>query len=78
MCVIGEQPDVSLDNLETGDNLPYSWKNVFSCINLLRILNKLTKWKHSRIMVCIIFNCYTCLFTMTVLILSIFIDVSRF
>lgn len=78
MCVIGEQPDVSLDNLETGDNLPYSWRNVFSCINLLRILNKLTKWKHSRIMVCIIFNCYTCLFTITVLILSIFIDVSRF
>lgn len=78
MCVIGEQPDVSLDNLETGDNLPYSWRNVFSCINLLRILNKLTKWKHSRIMVCIIFNCYTCLFTIIVLILSIFIDVSRF
>lgn len=78
MCVIGEQPDVSLDNLETGDNLPYSWRNVFSCINLLRILNKLTKWKHSRIMVCIIFNCYTCLFTMIVLILSVFIDVSRF
>lgn len=50
MCVIGE-PDVSLDNLEVGDNLPYSWRNVFSCINLLRILNKLTKWKHSRIMV---------------------------
>ena len=22
-----------------------------SCINLLRVLNKLTKWKHSRIMV---------------------------
>lgn len=55
MCVIGEQPDVSLDNLETGDNSPCSWRNVFSCINLLRILNKLTKWKHSRIMVCIIF-----------------------
>ncbi|XP_050582292.1 striatin-interacting protein 1 isoform X1 [Bombus affinis] len=56
MCVIGEQPDVSLDNLETGDNLPYSWRNVFSCINLLRILNKLTKWKHSRIMMLVVFK----------------------
>lgn len=56
MCVIGEQPDVSLDNLETGDNSPCSWRNVFSCINLLRILNKLTKWKHSRIMMLIVFK----------------------
>ena len=38
---------------EKGDNQPYCWRNVFSCINLLRILNKLTKWKHSRTMVCI-------------------------
>ncbi|XP_076759867.1 striatin interacting protein isoform X1 [Xylocopa sonorina] len=56
LCVIGEQPDVSLDNLEIGDNLPYSWRNVFSCINLLRILNKLTKWKHSRIMMLVVFK----------------------
>ena len=38
---------------EKGDNQPYCWRNVFSCINLLRILNKLTKWKHSRTMVCL-------------------------
>lgn len=37
--------------MEIGTNLPYSWRNIFSCVNLLRILNKLTKWKHSRIMV---------------------------
>lgn len=51
MCVIGDQPELTLENLEVGDSLTYSWRNVFSCINLLRILNKLTKWKHSRIMV---------------------------
>ena len=71
MCVIGDQTDVALDNLEIGDNLPYSWRNVFSCINLLRILNKLTKWKHSRIMVYTIFNYYIYFFTMT-LTLSIY------
>ncbi|GCB65350.1 hypothetical protein scyTo_0007697 [Scyliorhinus torazame] len=31
-------------------------RNVFSCINLLRILNKLTKWKHSRIMMLVVFK----------------------
>lgn len=36
---------------ESGENQPYCWRNLFSCINLLRILNKLTKWKHSRTMV---------------------------
>lgn len=51
MCVIGDQPELTIENLEIGDSQEYSWRNVFSCINLLRILNKLTKWKHSRIMV---------------------------
>ena len=36
---------------ESGDGATYCWRNIFSCINLLRILNKLTKWKHSRTMV---------------------------
>lgn len=36
---------------ETGDNQQFCWRNMFSCINLLRSLNKLTKWKHSRTMV---------------------------
>lgn len=36
---------------EAGDNNQFCWRNLFSCINLLRILNKLTKWKHSRTMV---------------------------
>ncbi|CAK9826215.1 Striatin-interacting protein 1 [Anthophora retusa] len=56
MSVIGEQTDACLDNFEIGGNLPYSWRNVFSCINLLRILNKLTKWKHSRIMMLVVFK----------------------
>lgn len=53
-CVIGDQPELTAENLEIGDATLYSWRNIFSCINLLRILNKLTKWKHSRIMV--VFN----------------------
>lgn len=48
-CVIGEQPELTSD-IVIGDSEPYSWRNIFSCINLLRILNKLTKWKNSRIM----------------------------
>lgn len=50
-CVIGDQPELTAESMEIGTNLPYSWRNLFSCVNLLRILNKLTKWKHSRIMV---------------------------
>lgn len=32
------------------------WRNMFSCINLLRVLNKLCKWKHSRIMMLVVFK----------------------
>lgn len=32
------------------------WRNMFSCTNLLRILNKLCKWKHSRIMMLVVFK----------------------
>lgn len=55
-CVIGDQPELTAQSLEIGDAAPYSWRNVFSCINLLRILNKLTKWKHSRIMMLVVFK----------------------
>lgn len=54
-CVIGEQPELTSD-LVIGDSEPYSWRNIFSCINLLRILNKLTKWKNSRIMMLVVFK----------------------
>ena len=34
----------------------YCWRNSFSCINLVRILQKLTKWKHSRTMMLVVFK----------------------
>ncbi|XP_019867380.1 striatin-interacting protein 1 [Aethina tumida] len=55
-CVIGDQPELTTESLEIGDPIPFSWRNMFSCINLLRILNKLTKWKHSRIMMLVVFK----------------------
>jgi hypothetical protein len=50
-CVIGQQAELDADDLENGDNSLFRWRNVFSYINLLRILNKLTKYKRARIMV---------------------------
>lgn len=55
-CVIGHQPELTEETLEMGDQLPYCSRNMFSCINLLRLLNKLTKWKHSRIMMLVVFK----------------------
>jgi len=55
-CVIGEQPELTTETLEVGDTSLYCWRNMFSCINLLRVLNKLTKWKHSRIMMLVVFK----------------------
>ncbi|CAB3372424.1 Hypothetical predicted protein [Cloeon dipterum] len=55
-CVIGDQPELTSDSLEIGDSQQFCWRNMFSCINLLRILNKLTKWKHSRIMMMVVFK----------------------
>ncbi|PAA67327.1 hypothetical protein BOX15_Mlig009864g1 [Macrostomum lignano] len=34
----------------------FCWRNLFSCVNLLRVLNKLTKWKHSRTMMLVVFK----------------------
>ncbi|XP_038068316.1 striatin-interacting protein 1 homolog isoform X2 [Patiria miniata] len=56
LCVIGDQPELTAESLEAGDTIPYCWRNLFSCINLLRILNKLTKWKHSRTMMLVVFK----------------------
>lgn len=56
-CIIGDSPpELTSDSLVIGDTAPYSWRNIFSCINLLRILNKLTKWKHSRVMMLVVFK----------------------
>ncbi|XP_078091895.1 striatin-interacting protein 1 homolog isoform X7 [Mustelus asterias] len=55
-CVIHELPELTTEVLEAGDHTQFCWRNLFSCINLLRILNKLTKWKHSRIMMLVVFK----------------------
>jgi len=55
-CVIGEQPELTAETLEVGDTSVFCWRNMSSCINLLRVLNKLTKWKHSRIMMLVVFK----------------------
>jgi len=55
-CVIGEQPELTAETLEVGDTSVFCWRNMASCINLLRVLNKLTKWKHSRIMMLVVFK----------------------
>uniref|UniRef100_A0A8C0UAM5 Striatin interacting protein 2 n=1 Tax=Cyanistes caeruleus TaxID=156563 RepID=A0A8C0UAM5_CYACU len=49
-CTVCDLPELTAESLEAGDNNQFCWRNLFSCINLLRILNKLTKWKHSRTM----------------------------
>lgn len=56
-CIIGDSPnELTSESLVIGDSAQYSWRNIFSCINLLRILNKLTKWKHSRVMMLVVFK----------------------
>ncbi|KAM3934336.1 striatin-interacting protein 1 [Leptodactylus fuscus] len=54
--VVHELPELTAESLEAGDNTRFCWRNLFSCINLLRILNKLTKWKHSRTMMLVVFK----------------------
>ncbi|XP_077400842.1 striatin-interacting protein 1 homolog isoform X4 [Vanacampus margaritifer] len=55
-CAVHEMPELTAESLEAGDNNQFCWRNLFSCINLLRILNKLTKWKHSRTMMLVVFK----------------------
>ncbi|KAF7256545.1 hypothetical protein EG68_06625 [Paragonimus skrjabini miyazakii] len=51
-CVIEKPPDEYVD---VGWR-PYCWRNMFTYINLLRILNMLTKWKHSRTLLLVVFK----------------------
>ena len=44
------------DETEECEGSYLSWRNMFSCINLLRVLQKLTKWKPSRTMVLVAFK----------------------
>ena len=55
--VTGSSPDSLNESGSGGGMVPQAcWRNMFSCINLLRVLNKLTKWKHSRIMMLVVFK----------------------
>ncbi|XP_065052039.1 striatin-interacting protein 2-like [Rhopilema esculentum] len=55
-CVLEEKHEVTAESLESGNGNEFCWRNLFSCINLLRILQKLTKWKHSRTMMLVVFK----------------------
>lgn len=56
-CVI-TPPDVEvssdIENVTTDSG--YCWRNLFACINLVRILQKLTKWKHFRTVMLVVFR----------------------
>ncbi|KHJ44146.1 hypothetical protein D918_05841 [Trichuris suis] len=45
-----------VDGGESATGRPYVWRNLFSLVNLLRILNKLTKWKHGRTMMLVVYK----------------------
>lgn len=58
-CVIGQQAELTTEILEMGyADTPYCWRNLLSSINLLRILNKLIKWKEARIQALNFFKAY--------------------
>ena len=55
--MIDKQSELTIEYLENlNDDQSYCWRNMFSCINLVRILNKLTKLKNSRIMMLVVFK----------------------
>ncbi|KAG5451805.1 Striatin-interacting protein 1 [Clonorchis sinensis] len=53
--LIGNPPELTPEMLMS-DWSSYCWRNLFACINLLRVLNMLTKWKHSRTMLLVVFK----------------------
>lgn len=57
-CVLFPQEnDASSDIMESSTtDSGYCWRNLFSCINLVRILQKLTKWKHFRTVMLVVFR----------------------
>ncbi|CAH1111090.1 unnamed protein product [Psylliodes chrysocephalus] len=54
--VLGDGMELLASTIEIGCDTKYCWRNVFSSINLLRVLNKLCKWKNSRIMMLVVFK----------------------
>ena len=57
-CVLYPQDmDASAEMVENSTtDTGYCWRNLFSCINLLRVLQKLTKWKHFRTVMLVVFR----------------------
>ena len=57
-CVLAPQEgEVTMDVAESRTTDPgFCWRNLFSCINLVRILQKLTKWKHFRTVMLVVFR----------------------
>ncbi|XP_002164866.3 striatin-interacting protein 1 isoform X1 [Hydra vulgaris] len=56
-CVLFEKSEITAESLEhTIEGSEFCWRNLFSCVNLLRILQKLTKWKYSRTMMLVVFK----------------------
>uniref|UniRef100_A0A0N5ASD9 DUF3402 domain-containing protein n=1 Tax=Syphacia muris TaxID=451379 RepID=A0A0N5ASD9_9BILA len=54
-----EWPSLTDSSIESSDSHAqdyHLWRNVFSTINLLRVLNKLTKWKHARTMMLVVYK----------------------
>ncbi|KAK6050884.1 n1221-like protein [Cooperia oncophora] len=55
-----EWPVLNSENVEGGDSerrgMYYMWRNMFSSINLIRVLNKLVKGKQSRVMMLMVFK----------------------
>lgn len=55
-----ERPPLTADNVDDGNNteLPgyFRWRNVFSAINLLRVINKLVKGKQARTMMLVVYK----------------------
>ncbi|KIH43268.1 hypothetical protein ANCDUO_26729, partial [Ancylostoma duodenale] len=55
-----EWPVLNSENVESGDldrrGMYYMWRNMFSSINLTRVLNKLVKGKQSRVMMLMVFK----------------------
>lgn len=57
-CVLEERTEITAESIEntTSNEADFCWRNLFSCINLLRILQKLTKWKYSRTIMLMFFK----------------------
>ncbi|GAV09593.1 hypothetical protein RvY_19099 [Ramazzottius varieornatus] len=55
-CCYLTSPEISKEQLEVMGDQVIVWRNLHSCINLMRVLNKLAKWKRSRILVLVLFK----------------------